>query len=158
LGLLFPDDPGPEDLWSTGPPFAALPASGGICEHNSMGFFGVKKRYPYPLGQPSYRGTAILEHFLDSSNDTAAFQAPITPNYPWYTRANLILTLCHLKPHKPFFVTCCVSGRRSALLRDRRQVCAVIEIAKVTAISSDIDRDSISPPIQKGSESDGKLL
>ena len=23
LSLLFPDDPGPEDLWSTGPPFAA---------------------------------------------------------------------------------------------------------------------------------------
>jgi len=69
LSLLFPftrrhsggDDPGPEDLWSTGPSSAALLASGEISEHNSMGFFGVKKRHPYPLGQRTYRVKAIIE-------------------------------------------------------------------------------------------------
>jgi hypothetical protein len=97
-------------------------------------------------------------YFMNTSSHTIAFQAPITPNYPWYTILNLILTLSDLKPDNPSFVTCSVSGPRSALLRAHRRVSAVIEIAKVTAISSDIDRDGMSPPIQKGSKSGGKLL
>jgi hypothetical protein len=123
-----------------------------------MGFFGVKKRHSYPSDQPAYGGSAIIGYFIHFINDTATFQALITPNYPWYTRPNLIITLSHLKLQNPSFVRCSVSGPRSALLRARRQVSTVIENAKVTAISSDIDRDSMSPPIQKGPESGGKLL
>jgi hypothetical protein len=123
-----------------------------------MGFFGVKKRHPYPSGQPAYGGSAIIGYFIDSSNDTIAFQAPITPNFSWYTILNLMLTLSHLKPDNPSFVTCSVSGPRPALPRARRQVSIVIEIAKVTGISSDIDTDGMSPFMQKGSEYGGKLL
>jgi hypothetical protein len=36
------------------PQDAALPVSDDISEHKSMGFFGVKKRYPYLAGQRSY--------------------------------------------------------------------------------------------------------
>ena len=35
--------------------------SGWMSEHNSMGFFGVKKRYPYPSGQRSYETRAIID-------------------------------------------------------------------------------------------------
>jgi len=101
---------------------------------------------------------ASRDYFVNISNDTVAFQAPITPNYPWYTRPNLMLTLCHLKPHNLSFLTGSASGPRSALPRARRQVNTVIEIAKVTGISSDIDRDSMSPVMQEGSEYGGRLL
>ena len=34
---------------------------GGISEHNSMGFFGVKKRHPYPWYQSSFGAKAIIQ-------------------------------------------------------------------------------------------------
>ena len=42
---------------------AALPDSGGISEHTSMGFFGVKKRHPYPSGQRSFGVKGIIDFF-----------------------------------------------------------------------------------------------
>jgi hypothetical protein len=43
------------------PQGAVLPASGEKSEHKSMGFFGVKKRYPYPLHQSAYGTEAIID-------------------------------------------------------------------------------------------------
>jgi hypothetical protein len=40
---------------------AGLLASGEISEHNSMDFFGVKKRHPYPSAQRSYGVKAIMD-------------------------------------------------------------------------------------------------
>jgi hypothetical protein len=45
------------------PQGVALPASGEISEHKSMGFFGVK-RYPYPLHQNAYGTEAIIDLWI----------------------------------------------------------------------------------------------
>jgi hypothetical protein len=46
------------------PQGVALPALSEICEHKSMGFFGVKKRYPYPLHQSAYGTEAIIDLWI----------------------------------------------------------------------------------------------
>jgi hypothetical protein len=43
---------------------AALLALGEICEYNSMGLFGVKKRHPYPSAQRRYGAKALIEFLI----------------------------------------------------------------------------------------------
>ena len=54
-----------------------------IYEHNSMGFFGVKKRYPYSSSQRSYGDKAIIDFvFFISSLQVLDHEAAISAEIP----------------------------------------------------------------------------